>query len=476
MKKSPVGVDIIKLFLKLIREPGRRDKYFRSIPPPSIPPAWRRCGRILLATAILGSLACAKSPNPDDYRITPAASPPDWALLDPYQFTMTRDEFQDALSRIYSEGGAYKTTIKIHPGHAEITRSMKYPDGAPYRLNFAASTAERKSPQREKPFWRAADDLPVLASPAKPLSGLHIGIDPGHIGGTWSKMEARWFQIGDKPPVEEGTLTLRVANILKPRLEALGAKVDLVRRNLEPVTKTRPDDFAPLAKQLLELQGVAEPAISYRGLPPDSSKKHFTVQWQSELLFYRAQEIRDRARVVNDKIRPDLVLCLHFNAEDWGNPERPSFVRDNHFHLLCNGNYSSGEFGLDDVRFEMLRRLLQRVHEEEIPLCDAVASGVAKRTGLPAYVYPRSNARRINDNHYLFARNLLANRAYLCPVVFLEPYVMNHRDVFDRVQNAATESPNIFDEYADGVVQGLVDYYREQRGTKENAEGDAGEE
>jgi hypothetical protein len=42
------------------------------------------------------------------------------------------------------------------------------------------------------------------------------------------------------------------------------------------------------------------------------------VQWQSEKLFYRVSEIHARAKKVNNTIKPDLVLCLHYNAEAWG--------------------------------------------------------------------------------------------------------------------------------------------------------------
>ena len=36
-------------------------------------------------------------------------------------------------------------------------------------------------------------------------------------------------------------MTLHVAKLLKPRLEALGATVSLVRENAEPVTPIRPE-------------------------------------------------------------------------------------------------------------------------------------------------------------------------------------------------------------------------------------------
>ena len=74
----------------------------------------------------------------------------------------------------------------------------------------------------------------------KPLAGLRIAIDPGHIGGKWAKMEERWFQIGKGKPVTEGDMTLRVAKLLEDRLKKLGAEVRLTRTGTSPLTKTRP--------------------------------------------------------------------------------------------------------------------------------------------------------------------------------------------------------------------------------------------
>ena len=69
---------------------------------------------------------------------------------------------------------------------------------------------------------------------------------------------------------------------------------------------------------------------------------------------------------------------------------------------------------------------------------------------------------------YVWARNLLANRLFECPVIYLEPYVMNNTDVHARVQAGdynglreinSAKRESIFSEYVRGVVDGLVAYY-----------------
>ena len=68
------------------------------------------------------------------------------------------------------------------------------------------------------------DSVPQTGSKLS-LQGLTIALDPGHIGGDYSKMEGRHFSIGESPPVKEGNLALTVAKILKKKLVDVGAKV-----------------------------------------------------------------------------------------------------------------------------------------------------------------------------------------------------------------------------------------------------------
>jgi hypothetical protein len=284
-------------------------------------------------------------------------------------------------------------------------------------------------------------------------------------------MEERWFQVDNSPPVQEGDLTLRVARLLAPRLRELGAKVFFVRNSTEPVTAKRPDDFRELARKILIKNGVPQPRADV--LDPNDPEKEQTIRWQSEILFYRYSEIRRRAALVNFKLHPDLVLCLHFNAEGWGDPNNPILTDANHLHLLVNGSYLAAEVEFDDERFEMIRRLLSRAYDEELPLADTIALAMANGTGLPPYQYPTTNTTtKVGTSGYVYARNLLATRIYRCPVVYCEPYVMNSKDVFARIQAGdydgtrnvnGVERKSIFREYADSVADGLVAYYSKAR-------------
>src|SRR5207253_5410118 len=136
------------------------------------------------------------------------------------------------------------------------------------------------------------------------------------------------------------------------------------------ITSKRPDDFRQLARKILIKNGVPQPRADV--LEPGDPAKEQTIRWQSEILFYRYSEIRRRAALVNTTLHPDLVLCLHFNAEGWGDPNHPTLTDKNHLHLLVNGAYLQDELELDDERFEMIRRLLSHAYDEELSFDDII--------------------------------------------------------------------------------------------------------
>ena len=415
---------------------------------------------ICLFTAILAvDLQAAEN-------ISVLGNKPQWDVLEHYQQTITRDEFAHLINDVYGTHGFAPDLIEIKDDTARILMNrdaQKF-----FILRFADGTEKRKLVPR---LWRPAKSLPSAGS-GKPLSGLKIALDPGHLGGKWAKMEERWFQVGDSQPVQEGDLTLRVARLLALRLRDLGAKVSFVRSADEPTTGKRPDDFRELARKILIRNGVPQPRADV--LDSTDPEKEKTIRWQSEILFYRYSEIRRRAALVNFKLHPDLVLCLHFNAEGWGDPTSPMLTDINHLHLLTNGSYLAEELEFDDERFEMIRRLLSRAYDEELPLADTIAQAMARETGLPSYAYPTTNSTtKVGSSGYVYARNLLATRLYRCPVVHREPYVMNSNDVFARIQAGdyegtrninGVERKSIFREYADSVADGLVEYYSKARG------------
>src|SRR5439155_17665698 len=121
---------------------------------------------------------------------------------------------------------------------------------------------------------------------------------------------------------------------------------------------------------------------------------------------------------------------------------------------------------------DMLQKLLGHCFDEELAVSKSVAAAMARATRLPPYEYTTGNACRVAGEPYLWMRNLLANRLYRNPVIYIEPYVMNNKEVWERVQAgdykgermvAGAMRKSIYREYADGIVEALSNYYGQAR-------------
>ena len=367
-----------------------------------------------------------------------AGATADWSALECRQQTISRTEFETLLTNVYCPSGALTNYLTFSTNSVTI---FSTPDktNSLFTLRFAPSTINHKpSPIRR------------------------IALDPGHIGGEWARMEERFFVRGKDRPIQEAVLNLTVARLLKTRLEAAGAEVFLTKDNFEPVTDKRPDDFRVQAEQ--EIAALtrfdALPALDREANVADAIRK------RAEMLFYRSSEIDARARLLNEKIKPDITLCIHFNAVEWD--ECQSLVDDNRLVVFVHGDYLASELKDDDQKLRLFSKLLEGSHSVELAAADAIAAALAVATKLPPVDYgPSSGAIRVGDNPYVFARNLAANRLVNGPVVYLEPYYMNNRLVYQRLQLGDYEGTreiegqqyrSIFREYADAVADGLTSF------------------
>ena len=437
----------------------------------------RQFGRsIALAATLLisgnarGQTAPAPAPTPTPppsanlASLSAMADAPKWSSLTSLSKTMSKEEFVTALETFYSDGSAFPAPWDVE----EKAVIIKTGDPAAPTVRIEFLQPKEKAADLPR-FWRRVDELPPLKGrPA--LSDLHVALDPGHIGGAYAKIEERFLSFAPGESIQEGDLSLLTAQLLKKRLETLGAVVTLVRENSEPVTSFRPADLRLIAQSVLRDAGVPMPVENYD--PTSGDAKILTTQWQSEKLFYRVSEIRARAKKVNEKLKPDVVFCLHFNAESWGDAALPQFSPQNHLHVLINGCFSPLELASQDVRYEMIGRVFSKAHTIELPLAEAIADSLASTTGLPPYVYTTTNAKRVGANSYVYARNLLANRLYECPVIYLEPFVMNHQETYQRLLLGHFQGRTLvggklrasaISDYVEGVVQGLLKYSQNKR-------------
>lgn len=378
--------------------------------------------------------------------IAAAHAQPDWSHLDRHQETITAETFSRLLRDVYSPDGGMIPFLRYGPDHVSIFSSTAQTGAPLFTLRFAATDAPPPAPRA--------------------LAGLHIALDPGHIGGAWSRMEERFFLVDRARdwPVQEAAMNLFVARLIRDRLEAAGAKVTLVKDDFEPMSTTSPDALLAAASAL------PPPDARFAHLPPEfvESSQRDAQRKEVERQFYRNAEIAARAERLNNDIQPDVTLCIHFNATGYGDDK--TLHEENGLAFFIHGNYLAREVADDAQKFFLLRKLLERSHAEEAGLAESIASAFIEATGLPpAYrMGPGGVMHPVGDNPYVYARNLSANRQFAGAVIFLEPYFMNSRVTYTRIQAGDYDGEreidgrmfrSIFREYADAVVAGVAGFY-----------------
>lgn len=348
--------------------------------------------------------------------------------------------------------------------HADVL-SSRYLPWLTDEAVLAEFTAALETPQPR--YWRTAEELrrQRKASGAElPLAGLRLALDPGHLGGKWAEYEARNFRISDDDHwVREGDLVLEVAQRARDQLEALGAEVQLLREDSTPVNPKLPADYV---EEVAEQMGPVEGG-SLEGMVDHALElKRQTVRRSIVV-----GELAERARLVNEMLKPDALLSLHINAGVWpkkSGVEQLVLLPHNHLHVLIFGCLSESELAGPGQRERLLRKLQNGSGPEELLLAGALAQSLAEATGLPASKYEGSHALRPSEEKpYVWARNLMLLRLVECPVVLLEPYVANSAAAYARLQAALQarvdgrepEEGDVLLEYADAIVAGVLDAY-----------------
>jgi len=407
--------------------------------------------RILVLTALafaISGWAAEEKPM----LFSPVSEEPEWRLLDSGQGRFTRQEFENRLGKIFDPTGAMQPYLLFDDGGVTLFRD-KARTRPLYRLTFVP---EGGAGEVNPPLLGGGD-------PARPLAGKVICLDPGHIGGDWADIEERTFRIGNDAPVVEGELNLRTSRRLAQTLEASGAKVVWTHDGFEPTTTLRPADLYPEAISYL-LQG----SLGAR-LPKYSANR--LIRWNAELLFYRSAEIQARARRVNEELRPDLTLCIHYNAAPWPGG-RVRLTSANGLVVFAHGSYTAEELAFDDQKFHLLRKLLENSTPVELGVGQAIGEQFQKQWGFRPENYEGSGYSHASGaGPYVWYRNLIANRMFDGPVVFVEGPYMNDRNIYPWIQAGEYEGVrvfagkgrgNLFREYANQVAAGVIDYFRRQ--------------
>ncbi len=392
-------------------------------------------------------------------------TPNPWFPIDLYQGTITRQQFEQKLHKLYDPFSAFTPYLDINDSRVVVYPSVRERQTPQFVLQFAPPNHPR-APMR---WFRTPAEVRTMSHPLdKPLNGLRVAIDPGHIGGPWAQMEERSTRYNGSAPVQEGDLNLITGRLLKQELTNMGATVFMVRDSTEPVTPYRPGDMIEQARELLIAH--SNHATNLRALPPDKLNLLFGQRLMelSEFLFYRCSEIVERGNRIRNNFVPDITVTLYIDATPRSGRGRVTPGNANIFFV--GGSYTRSEMQDPEMQRRCVYKMVEGSSDIETEVAADIANVFTQRTGLGPVMYGDSSTTRavIPGNPYVVARNLAANREYDGPVVCTEPYFMNNKVVYKRLLAGDYEGQRTFDgksygsifrEYADCVAQGLVKAY-----------------
>jgi hypothetical protein len=392
-------------------------------------------------------------------------TPNPWFPIDLYQGTITRQQFELKLHNLFDPFSAFAPYLDIND-----SRVIVYPSPTERQIpQFVLDFAPPNHPREAIRWFRTPAEFRAVSHPLdKPLNGLRVAIDPGHIGGPWAQMEERSTRYKGSAPVQEGDLNLITGRLLKQELTGMGASVFVVRDSTEPVTPYRPDDMIEEARELLVAHSTH--STNLRALPPDKLNLLFGQRLMelSEFLFYRCSEIVERGNRIRNNFVPDITVTLYIDATPGSG--RGHVTSGNANIFFVGGSYTKTEMRDPDMQRRCVYKIVEGGSDIEAEVAADIAGVFTQRTGLGAVKYGDSGTTRavIPNNPYVVARNLAANREYDGPVVCTEPYFMNNKIVYQRLLAGDYEGQRVFDgksygsifrEYADCVAQGLVKAY-----------------
>ncbi len=420
--------------------------------------------RTWLAVFLFGGIPDSRSstdlPAQTLPKLTTMGETPEWRLLDHYQGRFTRQQFEKNLW-VYSPDHAIYDFLDLNDEGLKLYSDREKTLPA-WSLSFAKDPSWKPiTPHRLPPAWQRKL---IGTTSEKPLQGLRICLDPGHIGGEWSNLEERYFRIRKDPPVEEATLNILTCLHLDRLLSEAGAEVVWTKDNYEPVTTLRPEQLKWEGIQLLFRRNPK----AYSKL--SKSRLLSEARWHSELAFYRPAEIGARAKKVK-ALRPDLTICLHYNAAPWRNKKRPRLLKANKLVVFVLGTFMGDELEYDDQKFTLFGKLLEDSFDLESGLASSIGTAMGEGMRLPPENYTSWKVTsRVNDNPYVWSRNLLANRLFPGPTIFVEGPYMNDKDAYARLMAGDYDGEqeiggqkvrSIYREYAESVAKGIIDYYRQ---------------
>ncbi len=308
----------------------------------------------------------------------------------------------------------------------------------------------------------------------KPLTGLKIVIDPGHMGSDfWDKETGKYVEVNGVR-VSEGEINLQTALLTANEFENLGATVIVTRNQLAPVSPNtyQTFDFKPFQNQyfynslddwMAPYLNLSETELVNTIASKPEVKTGFSAAQKSQL-FISGEDLEARSKII-DAQNPDIVIDVHFDAEKSNQLQSTS----NKIEAFVPGSFRATETGSRKVRSYALKHLLEmRRWDASVDLATEITQAMAASEKLPLESAPSFlTALRVRDGVY--ARNLYINRRNLgALMVYLECLHYDHTSEFSALakktetgsyHGSTFQYPARLNSIVSGIKTGLLRYF-----------------
>lgn len=322
-------------------------------------------------------------------------------------------------------------------------------------------------------------DFYFLEGTAKPLTGLRIAIDPGHISGDLEMAELEGKYVKMRASRTDGRkaiaffepyLTMITALLVRDQLEAMGATVLLTKA--EPGKSVFGQPFGLWHNNSLDSTLKAERAEG------NLSARQVTHYQQRATLaelfskFYNRADLRARAKKIND-FHPDLTLIIHYNihSPNWDKRDTEGFFTPtdaNYSMAFTPGAFYRGELAEPIDRLSLLRCILTDDVPRSKALCDEFIRTSEQYTGVKP-VEANSDLPYLKKYSVftgapgVFARNLFLTRRVWGPMCYGESLCQdNEQEAFLLSQRDMDVhgyvAPRRLAEVADAYVMAVMRY------------------
>ncbi len=329
---------------------------------------------------------------------------------------------------------------------------------------------------------------PDLSSP-KPLEGVRIAIDPGHLGGPMARTEERFIDMelahkdNMRVQFDEGTLALMTAKILRCYLIQAGAEVLLTRDEpgqpvcyqsfsewcnkefnitdagdwLVPKNQQRILDYLASAK----VPGSSQQELKRRidCIKCASINKEHLIKQALFRLCYNFYDLIARADKIN-AFAPHTTIIIHYNAREIADASS-----SNYNLTFIPGNFLKGQLETDREHYEFMRLILNEDLERSLLLSTYITHNMQSKLDVPLMnsdLYQPAISRRISSGVY--CRNLFLTRLVHSPLCYGETLIQNNPEEAERLAqktipfNGVLVSARVV-QVAQAYFQGICQYF-----------------